>query len=579
MNARPKEVDLIVLGSGAGGMTAALTAATLGLDVLLIEKTEWIGGTTSRSAGSLWVPNTRHSAPGNDSIDKALSYLRAAVGNRLRESMALSFLRAAPEMVAFLEENSSVAFRAYPYHPDYLATLDGATLSGRVIEPLPFDASVLGEDFAKIRPPLPEFTLFGGMMVDRTDIGHLLAASKSLASLRHSMRLLGRYGADRLRFGRGARLVMGNALVGRLFHSLRQRGVTILTSTWAEALTKSQGRIAGAMLQSAEESSKVTSRSGVVLATGGFSHHPELRQRLMPAGLCAHSPVVESAAGDGITLGGRAGGYLSTNHANNSFWAPISLRARPDGSTAAFPHLVLDRGKPGLVAVAPDGHRFVSEAISYHQFVEAMFAALRGCETTGCFLICDDDFIAKYGLGMVRPRRLNLRRAIADGYVTQASTIKELAERLAIPTHALADTIARHDGFARTGVDKDFGKGGDAYQRNLGDPTHAPNPCIGLIAKPPFYAVKVYPGDIGASCGLMTNEHAQVVRQDGTCVPGLYACGNDMDSIMAGIYPGPGITIGPAMTFGFVAARHAATQDAAISSIGRNKAMGLAHDQ
>jgi succinate dehydrogenase/fumarate reductase flavoprotein subunit len=565
MNAPAKDVDLVVLGSGAGGLTAALTAATLGLDVLLLEKTEWIGGTTARSAGSLWVPNTRHSPQGGDSIDKALSYLRAAVGNRLRESMALSFLQAAPEMVAFLEDNTSVAFRAYPYHPDYLATLEGATRCGRVLEPLPFDASVLGRDFAKIRPPLPEFTLFGGMMVDRPDIGHLLGVSKSLTSLRHAMRLLGRFGADRLRFARGTRLVMGNALVGRLYHSLRQRGVTVVTSTNAELLTDSHGRIAGAVLQSAEGSTTINSRAGVVLATGGYSHHPELRQRLMPPGLSVHSAVVDSASGDGVMLGEQSGGYLSANHANNSFWAPVSMRTRSDGSTAVFPHLVLDRGKPGLIAVTPNGRRFVSEATSYHLFVEAMFGVLNGAPETCCFLICDDDFIAKYGLGMVRPRRLNLRRAIADGYVTQANTVEELAQRLAVPATALVETIARHNGFARTGVDDDFGKGGDAYQRNLGDPTHAPNPCIGPVAKSPFYAVKVYPGDIGASCGLMTNENAQVLRKDGTCVPGLYACGNDMDSIMAGIYPGPGITIGPAMTFGFLAARHAAKQDGTLS--------------
>ena len=546
-------------------MTAALTAATLGLDVLLVEKAGLIGGTTSRSAGSLWVPNTRHSPPGADSIDKALAYLRAAIGNRLRESMALSFLCAAPEMVAFLEDNTSVAFRAYPHHPDYLATLEGATLSGRVLEPVPFDASILGKDFAKIRPPLPEFTLFGGMMVDRTDIGHLLGATRSLASLRHAMRLLGRHGADRLRFARGTRLVMGNALVGRLHHSLRRRGVDILTSTRAESLAESGGRITGAVLQSAEGKTTVNSRAGVVLATGGYSRHPELRRRLMPPGLSAHSAVVESATGDGIVLGERAGGHLGANHAGNGFWAPISTRVRADGSTAVFPHLVLDRGKPGLIAVAPDGRRFVSEATSYHLFVEAMFATLKGAPATGAFLICDDAFIAKYGLGMVRPRRLNLRRAVADGYVTRADTIEELAGRLSIPAMALAETVARHNDFARTGIDEDFGKGADAYQRNLGDPTHAPNPCIGPATERPFYEVTVYPGDIGASCGLVTDEQARVLRADGTCVPGLYACGNDMDSIMAGFYPGPGITIGPAMTFAFLAARHAAKREAAAS--------------
>jgi succinate dehydrogenase/fumarate reductase flavoprotein subunit len=187
-----------------------------------------------------------------------------------------------------------------------------------------------------------------------------------------------------------------------------------------------------------------------------------------------------------------------------------------------------------------------------------MFTALKDRPGQPCFLICDDDFIGKYGLGMVRPRRLNLAGAIADGYLTRADTLDDLARAVGLPETALSLTVARHNAFAETGVDEDFGKGSDAYQRNLGDPAHKPNPCIGALAKPPFYAVKVYPGDIGASAGLVTNEHAQVTRQDGSPVPGLYACGNDMDSVMAGIYPGPGITLGPAMTFGYVAARHAA---------------------
>jgi succinate dehydrogenase/fumarate reductase flavoprotein subunit len=558
MKAPRRDTDLIVLGSGAGGMTAALTAAALGLDVLLVEKTNWVGGTTSRSAGSLWVPNSRHSPPGSDSIEKALSYLRAVIGNRLRESLALAFLRAAPEMVAFLEQHSSVAFRPYAYHPDYLATLEGATLSGRALEPLPFDASILGADFANVRAPLPEFMLLGGMMVDRTDIGHLLNVSKSFGSLRHAVRLLGRYGADRLRFRRGTRLVMGNALVGRLYQSLRERKVPILFSSSARSLIEHQGRISGAVLQTPDGACEVSARAGLVLATGGYSHHGELRQRLMPAGISARSPVVESATGDGVVLGDQAGGHLGDDHANNSFWAPVSLRTYRDGSTGVFPHLVLDRGKPGLIAVTPEGHRFVNEATNYHLFVEAMLAALQRSAAQHCFLICDDDFIGKYGLGMVRPRRLNLRGAIADGYVIRADTLEGLASRMAVPPRALAETVARHNGFADTGKDDDFGKGSDAYQRNLGDPVHRPNPCIGPLAKPPYYAVKVYPSDIGASCGLVTNEYAQVLRRDGSIVAGLYACGNDMDSLMAGTYPGPGITIGPAMTFGFIAARHAA---------------------
>jgi succinate dehydrogenase/fumarate reductase flavoprotein subunit len=308
---------------------------------------------------------------------------------------------------------------------------------------------------------------------------------------------------------------------------------------------------------------QVRSRLGVVLATGGFSRHPELRRQLLPKPLCEHSPLVESVTGDGVMLGQQAGGRLGTGHANNSFWAPVSTRTRADGSTAVFPHFVLDRGKPGLIAVDREGRRFVNEATTYQRFAEAMYAADAHTPTIPCHFICDDRCMARYGLGMVRPRRLNLRGAIADGYVVRADTLAGLARALAIEPAALEATVRRYNGFAAGGVDPDFGKGGDAYQRNLGDPAHGPNPCIGPIETAPFYAILVYPGDIGASCGLVTDESARVLRADGTAIEGLYACGNDMDSLMAGIYPGPGVTLGPAMTFGYLAACHAAARSRA----------------
>jgi succinate dehydrogenase/fumarate reductase flavoprotein subunit len=347
---------------------------------------------------------------------------------------------------------------------------------------------------------------------------------------------------------------MGNALAGRLYYSLLQRRVPVLMSAHARSLIESEGRIAGAVLQTLQGNTTVHSRRGVVLATGGISRNPELRQRFFPAPVSASSPVVDSAAGDGAALGLEAGGHLGSDHANNGFWSPVSVRPRRDGSTAVFPHFVLDRGKPGLIAVNAEGRRFVNEAVSYHQFVEAMLAA----QTAHCHFICDDAFMAKYGLGMVRPRRIGLKRAVADGYLKRAASLQDLAAVLGLPEWELAATVARHNGFATTGIDEDFGKGSDGYQRNLGDPSHRPNPCIGPITTPPFYAVRIQASDIGASCGLVTNECAQVLRQDGSPVDGLYACGNDMNSIMAGTYPGPGITLGPAMTFGFLAARHAA---------------------
>ena len=552
----PPEVDLLVLGAGAGGMTAALTAAVLGLRVLLIEKTELVGGTSARAAGSVWVPNSRHSPPGEDSFEKALTYLQQAVGNRLDTDRATAFLHAAPEMVDFLEDNAAVRFRAYPYHPDYLAVLEGATLRGRVLEPVPFDAAVLGPRFRDLRPPLPEFMLFGGMMVDRTDIGHLMGATRKISSFRHAIRLLARYGTDRLRHRRGARLVMGNALVGRLYHSLLQRHVPVLLSTQVTSITLDGARVTGAIVKRGAATSEIRARAGIVLATGGFSRHPDLRRRLLPASLDESSPVVESATADGFHLAERVGGHLA-EHDSNSFWAPVSRRRRADGSMAVFPHFVLDRGKPGALAIDPAGRRFVNEATSYHLFGEALFATLSTFPQGTCHLICDDTFIEKYGLGMVRPRRMNLRAAIGDGYVVTAKTLDDLARRLHVPADALSGTVAQHNRFAETGKDEEFGKGEDAYQRHLGDPAHGPNPCIGPIAKPPFYALGIHPGDMGASAGLACDASARVRDTNGAPIDGLYACGNDMESIMAGRYPGPGITLGPAMTFGFIAARHA----------------------
>jgi len=558
MTAPDREVDLIVLGAGAAGMTAALTASALGLDVVVLEKAAVVGGTSAISAGSVWVPNSRH-APPHDSVERARSYLRATVGDRLRPEMAEAFLARGPEMVAFLEDNSEVRFRAYPHHPDYLATAEGATLKGRVLEALPFDGRRLGRDLALLRRPLPEFTLFGGMMVDRTDIGHLLGATKSLRSLRHALWLVGRYGLDRLRHPRGTRLVMGNALAGRLLHALRQRGVEIRTGTRVTGLVEHDGRVDGVTLA---DGSRLLARRGVVLATGGFSRHPELRARLLPEPVAEHTPLVESVTGDGIDLGLHAGGRLGEGHAATSFWAPMSIRQRPDGSTAVFPHFVLDRGKPGLTAIDRHGRRFVNEATTYHLFGQAMQAANRTRPTIPCFFVCDHPFVLKYGLGMVRPRGLNLAGAIRDGYVTRADSIADLATALGIDPASLAASVERNNRHAVDGIDPEFGKGGDAYQRNLGDPAHGPNPCLGPIVTPPFYAIRVYPGDIGASVGLIADADARVLDAAGKPVPGLYACGNDMDSMMAGIYPGPGITIGPAMTFAWIAARHAARRDA-----------------
>jgi succinate dehydrogenase/fumarate reductase flavoprotein subunit len=554
------EVDLVVLGAGAGGMTAALTGSLLGLKVELLEKAEVVGGTTALSAGSVWVPNSHHAPPGSDNLKQARRYLNAVVGDRLRPALCDAFLTSGPKMVRFLEANAGIALRAYRHHPDYLADAPGATLAGRVLEPVPFDGRRLGPHFRLLRDPLPEFTLLGGMMVDRIDIGHLLNATGSIASARHALSLIARYGRDRIRHHRGTRLVMGNALAGHLLHALLRQAVAIRTRTRVLGLIQRNGRIEGVTMATEGGVRRLHARFGVVSATGGFGRHPALRRRLLPEPTSEHSPIVPTVTGDGADLGLAAGGRLGDGHATASFWTPVSIRARRDGSTAVFPHFVLDRGKPGLIAVDATGRRFVNEATDYHLFGLKMFEAHRSRPAIPCFFICDHPFILKYGLGMVRPRGLGIARAVADGYLTRAHTLADLSAALGLDPSALEETVARNNHFAGMGVDADFGKGSDAYQRNLGDPAHRPNPCLGAIGQPPFYAIRVYPGDIGASIGLVTDENACVLDADDRPLPGLYACGNDMDSLMAGAYPGPGITLGPAMTFGYLAARHAARQ-------------------
>ncbi|MDA9008990.1 FAD-dependent oxidoreductase [Alphaproteobacteria bacterium] len=553
----PHQVDLLVLGSGAAGMTAALTASLLGLEVLLIEKTDKIGGTSAVSAGSVWAPNSKHSPEGQDSHQNALTYLRNAVGNQFQSQKTEAFLQAAPNMVEMLESQTVVKFRPYLHHPDYLSTLEGATLSGRVLEPLPFDGSLLGKDFMSIRPPFPEFTLLGGMMVDRTDINHLLNIKRRFSSLSHSVKILVRHAFDRLRYHRGTRLVMGNALVGRLLLELRQQQVSILLSADVSSFKFENGRLNKAIVHHDGEQHEIATRKGIVLATGGLSHHPDLRANLMPPHLEKTSPVVESAQGDGFQLAETVGGSLTSWQRSNSFWAPVSFRARSDGTTAVFPHFVLDRGKPGILAVDSRGQRFVNEATTYHLFGEALFQAKQKTGGGSCFLICDDSFMDTYGLGMVRPGRHGLKSALNDGYIRQAQSLKELASVLGLPDTKLEATVSRFNQHAKSGKDLDFHKGEDAYQLNLGNPAHHPNPCLGELTNPPFYAVEIHPEDIGASAGLACDAKARVLDKQGEPIDGLFACGNDMASIMADKYPGPGITLGPAMTFGYIAARTA----------------------
>jgi succinate dehydrogenase/fumarate reductase flavoprotein subunit len=554
--------DVIVVGAGGAGMAAALFAALDGLDALLVERTALLGGTTAWSAATTWIPGTLHAtavgAPADD-LEVAANFLRNAVGNHSSEAMRAAFLRNGPGAVARLEAETAVRFRARPLHPDYIQEVEGATLFGRALEPLPFDGRQLGARLALIRPPIPEFTVLGGMMVDRDDIPHLLNMTRSWTSFRYAARILSRHAADRLRHPRGTRLLMGNALIGRLLASLDARKVPIMLDTKVEELLHGADGVEGVVLSQHGQRRRVLARRGVILATGGFNRHPSRRVELLPAPVAAFSPAAPGHTGEMHDLALGLGARYGEGALDNAFWAPVSVRQRADGSTAVFPHFVLDRGKPGMVAVNAAGKRFVNEATSYHLFVRAMYAAHATVPTIPCFLVTDSDGLRRYGMGMVRPGGRGLAPFLADGYLTEAPTLDALAGRLGIDTQGLADTVARMNLYAASGEDPEFGRGSTAYHRVNGDAARGlPNPNLGPIGAPPFYALKLLPGDIGAATGLATDTDAQVLGADDRPIGGLYACGNDMQSVMGGVYPAPGITIGPGLTFACIAARHAA---------------------
>jgi succinate dehydrogenase/fumarate reductase flavoprotein subunit len=341
---------------------------------------------------------------------------------------------------------------------------------------------------------------------------------------------------------------MGNALIGRLFYSLRQRNVPIEYNAKLVTLVRGKGGVEGAVVDFADRRQTIKARRGVILATGGFGANEDLWKRHMPATPVAHSNAFAGASGDGLTAAQNAGAALDDKLTSPAFYFPSS-----QNGTDLFPHILLDRAKPGLIAVNKDGRRFVNEADNYHDFVEAMFRSHKVTPTIPAWLICDRTFIRDYGIGLVHPGsgERAIARFIADGYLHRAGTLAELSAKLGIDGNGLTRTVEEHNRYAETGVDEAFGKGGTEYNQFNGDPDNRPNPCLRPITTPPFFAVAVWPSMMGTCLGLSTDGDARVLDESGAPIAGLYAVGNDMASLFRGVYVGPGITLGPALVFAY----------------------------
>jgi succinate dehydrogenase/fumarate reductase flavoprotein subunit len=552
------ETDLLVFGAGGAGMTAALVGAREGLQTVLCEKADKVGGTTATSAGTVWIPGSREGREAGlpDSVEAVRTYLAAILGNTATDERLEAFLRMGPIVLDYLEKKTSVRFVPPPVHPDY-HDLPGAAIGGRALSAVPFDGRKLGADFERVNPPRREFMVLGGMMVGKNDIAPLLHPFQSFGNLLHVMHLLLRQALDRLRFKRGTRLLMGNALVARLLHDVRS-AVDIRFETRLKELIRDGDGIVGAVVASPSGELTIGARRGVVLATGGIGWSSELRERLLPEPGRRYCLAPSSNTGDGILAAERVGAVIDKELQSAALWMPSSVMRQPDGHLSIFPHIMLDRAKPGLLAVDGTGRRFVNEANSYHDFVVAMLHSNRPLGSVPSFLICDRSFLMDYGLGLIHPGASDLARYFKAGYLFEGDAIESLAVEIGVDPGELSRTIARYNAYAETGIDEEFGRGASALNRFNGDQLNEPNPCLRRIGPGPYYAVAVWPSDLASSAGLSTDWRGRVLMGGGAPLRGLYAAGNDSASVFRGTYPGPGTMIGPAMVFGWCAAMDAA---------------------
>jgi succinate dehydrogenase/fumarate reductase flavoprotein subunit len=590
------DCDLLVLGSGAGALSAAVTAAHLGLKVMVCEKDAQYGGTTAWSGGWMWIPRNHLAIKAGiaEPIEKPLAYLQQELGEQFDERVVRTYLHHGPRMLRFFEAHTALKFIDGNGIPDFHGHAEHAALGGRSVCAAPFNGRLLGRHIQQLKKPLQETTLLGMGIAAGADMRHFFNAKRSWSSFMHVAQRLLRHAWDWMGHGRGMHLVNGNALVAALAKSAFDAGVEIRVNcpalrlithnedqNFADGLGRttklqSAARVVGAVVHINNSNQTIRARCGVVIATGGFAHDAQRKMELLPhdpTGQQHYSAASRGNTGDGLRMAEAVGAVINRHLKHAAALAPVSLVPRADGSVAHFPHLI-ERGKPGLIAVTRLGQRFVNEADSYHDFLQALIKALPADEPVQAWLVVDHRFIRRWGLGAVKPAPVPMRELLSKGYLQRGQTLSELAHRCGIDAAQLQNTVSRYNTMADIGHDAEFGKGQTPYNRMQGDASHSGrNPCMAPLIDAPFYAVRVVAGSLGTFAGLRSNEHAQVLNQEGQAIEGLYAAGNDLSSIMGGHYPSGGITLGPAMTFGYLAAHHAAQYSSEHSFLKRIQPM------
>ncbi len=560
--------DVIVVGSGAAGLSAAITARKRGLDVVVVEKEPVFGGTTALSGGVLWVPLNHHGLKQNpsDTVEKVKTFMQAETGAFYDEASVACFIENGPKMVEFFERETSMKFLPTLY-PDYHPTTAGGVDIGRSILAAPYDIRGLGKDMPRLKPPLKTITFIGMMFnSSNADLKHFFRATKSLTSFLYVARRLISHFKELMLYRRAVQVTSGNALAARLAKSALDLDIPILTSTPVTKLLQQDDRVIGVQISGPGGEQQLTARHGVVLACGGFPHDLKRIAQAYPHVRRGHqhlSPTPESNTGDGCNMAEQLGGIVDIRFQEPAAWMPVTKVDLGGGEVGVFPHL-LDRYKPGIIGVLANGKRFTNESNSYHDVGAALHRACAGMAETAMWLVCDKVALSKYGLGYVKPAPMPIGQFIRNGYLMQGRTLEELAQNAGIDPAGLKQTVQAYNQPAARGEDPAFGRGSTSFNRYLADPDNQPNPCVAPIEQGPFYAVKVLMGDLGTFDGLRTSVAGEVLRADGTPIRGLYAAGNDRASVMGGNYPGAGITHGPNMTFGFVTANYIADQAVSV---------------
>jgi succinate dehydrogenase/fumarate reductase flavoprotein subunit len=563
-------VDVLVAGTGAAGLTAAVTARKAGLDVLVVEKDDLIGGTTAVSGGVLWIPGSHHSAgvqAATHKVDcraRARAYLIDELGAYFDAERIDTYLDRGPEMVEFLERETEVKFYGMDY-PDYRSESPNSSVV-RSIGTVDYSIEALGDSITKLRNQLPQ-TLFMGLAVGSgVEMKQFMRAGRSPRAMAFVARRMLRHLVDVVRFGEGQQLVRGRALAARLTKTLLDLDTPIWLSSPVRSLIVEDGRVCGAVIDGAREI-RVRARHAVVLACGGFVADDARRAATYPApaGQPHRTPANPGNTGDGIRMAEAAGGAFKGDVMHPAAWMPVSVIPGRSGQEGVWPHLV-DRQKPGFIAVLDNGNRFVDESASYHDFVPALIKACKGKEAATAWLIGDQLAVKRFGIGVVRPFPIPHRAHLRSGYLKKAGTLHELAEKIGINAKALENTVSEFNRDAAAGKDPQFGRGGRTYDIYQGDEENKPNPCLRALDYAPFYAIRIHASEICTFAGLKTDRCARVLGADGRPVPSLYAVGNDQANVFGGAYPGAGATLGPAMTFAYVAARHIAESASMLGS-------------